>query len=308
VLKLKDEFETTKLPSSIAERYRLCDGPTIKVAIFLLCGNECSIEGIVRELSIPEETARRAVDFWKSAGLLTEKTLDSKTEKVIEKNKSDTNEIPTQRPKKLSEELMGELMRNDPDVTILMQESQSCLGRTLSVSETEKLIAIYEYEELPIEVILLALAYSKPKVPTNTVVNYTEKVVRNWHKDGIVTTERAEKYLSMLDSRDRNYAKIAKLTESSVSDFKYRDRKFIDRWFEDFGFGTDVIEQAYLRSDDKGIPYMHAILKDWHAKGFNNVADTRTEISNAQPKVRKKRKSEKDDLMERVLNEMGDEE
>ncbi|NMA07266.1 MAG: DnaD domain protein [Ruminococcaceae bacterium] len=294
--KLNEKFIVDSLPSAFVERYRAADGPALKVALFLMLGNNCDVKQIASELSLPETTVERSLDFWYKAGLLL-------SEEAPEAVKENRNTKPTvKKERKMSSERIAKIFRN-PEVSALLQEVQSYLGRTLTQSESQRLLCIYEYDELPVEVILMAVAYSKENAKRN-LFGYIEKIASEWKEEGLITTDKVEDHLSTLAERKKNYINISKILSIEFDSLKYRDRQYIDRWYEEYGYDELFVEEALSRSTNNSVAYINKILASWHQKGYATIKETRQEATNIPVKSTRKRKKDDDELIMMAVNEL----
>ncbi|NLL91973.1 MAG: DnaD domain protein [Ruminococcaceae bacterium] len=294
--KLNEKFIVDSLPSAFVERYRTADGPALKVALFLMLGNNCDISQIASELSLPESTVERSLDFWYKAGLL----LSEDTPESVKNNRSVKPSVKKER--KMSAERTAKIFRN-PEVSALLQEVQSFLGRTLTQSESQRLLCIYEYDELPVEVILMAVAYSKENAKRN-LFGYIERIASEWKEEGLITSDKVEKHLSILADRKKKYENISKVLAVEFNSLKYRDRQYIDRWYEEYGYDESFVEEALSRSTNNSVSYINKILASWFQKGYATIKETRQEVTNAPIKSSRKRKKDDDELIMMAVKEL----
>lgn len=299
MLILSGKTDAGLFPVSLIERYRSADGPALKVALYLLLGNAAIPEQIEAELSLPQATVERALGFWLRAGLLCESDAAADSGADVPVRQSKPKVHPAERRMPVTE--IAKRLR-DPEIAALLQESQTYLGRTLSQNESERLLCVYEYDELPVEVILMIVAYSKSKAKRN-LVGYVERVAREWKEDGIDTGEKAEKQLQLLARRERRYEQIAQLLETNAAAFKYRDRQYIDQWFEELGYDGAFAEEAYLRQGNKSVAYINKILRSWAEKGYRTVRETRAETSNTAAPVPNRKSGKRADLFGLAVKE-----
>lgn len=298
MLKLAAKFDAPALPVALIERYRTADGPALKVALYLLLGNSAKPEDIAEDLSLPMQTVERSLEFWLRAGFLSDeedgveappkRAASPKTVTVTERR------IPVTR--------MASSLRN-PEIAALLQESQSYLGRTLTQNESERLLCIYEFDDLPTDVILMIVAYSKKNAKRN-LIGYIERVAREWKEDEIDTIEKAENHLYLLSIRETRYKKVAELLETDHTAFKFRDRQYIDQWYEELGYDAAFAEEAYLRHNNNAVAYINKIIRSWFTKGYRTIKDTREETTNtAAPIPERRKKKNPDDLFARAVQE-----
>ena len=300
MLTLSEKFNLDGFPVSFIERYRSADSSALKVGLFLLFGNIADIDGISKELSIPISDVERSLNYWLAAGFLTDASAEKKKPDCSHVKKP----VIPQNERRMPTTKIAKYLRN-PEIAALLQEAQAYLGRTLSQNESERLLCIYEYDELPVEVILIIVAYSKKRAKRN-LIGFIEKIAREWKEDEIDTSIKAEEHLAVLDMRERRYKLISELLDTDVSVFKFRDRLYIDQWFEQLGYDGVLVEEAKLQSGNNSVAYLNKILRSWSEKGYRTVKDTRQEISqSAAPVTSRRKKSGSENLFQRSIRDSG---
>lgn len=286
MLSLSSEINLTNLPVSFIERYRTADGPAIKVALFLMLGNSSDPSVIADELTLPISTVERALHFWHRAGLLVEETV-----KVEEETKETTKKKPLAEIKRLSEDESNRLLRN-PEIAQLLRETQDLLGRVITPAESIRLMGIYQYEELPVSVILMIIAFSVARAGKN-LFGYVERVARDWKEDSINTIEKAEKHLELLEIREARYKEVALVFDVSDATLSYREKEYINAWFEEYSYDVAFVEEACTRIAKKTVPTVNRILRSWSDKGYRTLKETRQEISNTAAAAPQRKKDGK---------------
>ncbi|MEG1181272.1 MAG: hypothetical protein RSD39_04495, partial [Oscillospiraceae bacterium] len=179
---LSDCFACASLPSSFLERYRSADGPALKVAIFMLCGNCATVGDIASELCMSEQTASRAVDFWEKAGLIKDSAKSfSPAENSVQK------QCQIIEPRKhLSSERAAELSLYNPDIAVLMQETQRLIARPLDAAESRTLLEVVEFEGYTADMILTVISFFLPRIKNRrSVIAKSASAAQQWRELGI---------------------------------------------------------------------------------------------------------------------------
>ncbi|MBR2671212.1 MAG: DnaD domain protein [Oscillospiraceae bacterium] len=294
MFKLAEKFDKKKLPSEFVERYRVCDAHTLKVAIWALCNGSFDIQQISADLSIPHSAVEKAVDYWLKAGLLidiesTEKTRDSA---VI----AESYEIP-----RLNHIEISNMSLRDPNVAKLIQESQRIIGRNLTSTESARFLSIYKYYPFEPEVLLMMLEYSRKR--TRRPFSYLEKMAAEWHESGIVTMASAEKHFRILEQREKNEAEVQSIL-GQENPLTLKEKQFIQAWFEDFGYGREMISEAFAQTGKASVSYLNSVLRNWYSSGFRTVNDTRKEFTNTVVSNDAPKSAGKSDLYQRALEQL----
>ena len=291
MLSLSSEVNLESLPVSFIERYRTADGPAIKVAFFLMLGNKAEPSLIAQELSLPLSTVDRCLHFWHRAGLLSEEVPDASLEAGEPKKTK-----PLVETRRLSDDESNRLLRN-PEVMQLLRETQDLLGRIITPGESTRLLGIYQYDELPVEVILMIVAFSEPRAKRN-LFGYVERIARVWSEDGINSIEKADKHLALIESREARYVEVAPIFSVSAETFTYREKEYINAWFEEYCYDIAFVEEACQRVAKRTVPTINRILRSWSEKGFRTLKETRSEVTNTATSSPRKRNKADDDLYE----------
>ena len=198
---------------------------------------------------------------------------------------------------------MAELSLRDPAIATLLQETQVFLGRTLDPLESRTLLEIYDYDELPVEVILMLVAYCVPRLKNKrALTTMAARIADDWYAQGIVTVPDAEAHIRLLEQREAREAQVAQVLELKDPGFNKSQKARIAQWFEEYGFGLDFVREAYLAYGNNSIAYLHKILQGWYNSGVHSLNDVRREFSNAQPKQKSGARSGNSYFKNAILN------
>ncbi len=306
-MQLTQQFDGSLLPSALREYYRRADGPALKVALLILCSGNCDPDYISDTLSMSEELVARSLSFWQKAGLLDEKN-DIAGDAPATALQAQTSPSPAKKQQvPLSPERVRELSLRDPEIATLLQETQRFLGRTLDTLESRTLLEIYEYDELPVEVILMIVAYCVPRMKNRrALVSMTRRIADDWFEQGVVTASEAEAHLKQLELREQREGQVAEILALEDPSFSKSQKMHIARWYEEYGYGPEMIREAYLLKGNNSIAYINKILQGWYNNGVKTVRDARGGSTNA-PVPQKKKKNTGSLLKRAVLSRSTEE-
>ena len=179
----------------------------------------------------------------------------------------------------------------------LVEEVQRSLGKILSPDELMRLFGMYDELNMEPEVVLQLVTHciaesrssSGGRMPS---IRYIEKAAYTWEREGIITLDRAEKYLKELSARRSARGEIKKALHIRDRELSETEAKYVDSWVA-MGFGADVVAIAYDRMLVKTGKfvwnYIDTIISSWHSKGLR----TPQEIT------------EKDKLLDRNIGNLG---
>ena len=253
--------DSVAVPQVVFSHLAQADGDTVRVALFLLNRRETDPSVIAKALGLPSvEAARRALQFWAGAGLL---------ERAGGKPKPEELETTEQKAARID---LASL--NDPFVAVLTEEAQMLLGKALSRSEMQRLVALYLDDGWKPDVILLACTEVARR--GRHTVGAVARELAQWQKEGVETGEDAERHLKRLKLREDWIAETARLFNADPGSFSKWERGAICRWHEEWHYGADLIDEALLHADaHRTVRYVDGILRAWRAQGVTTVAAAR---------------------------------
>lgn len=200
-------------------------------------------------------------------------------------------ERPEEIPEYTTEDVKREL-ENGEDFRYLAGEVERTMGRLLSGDELVKLYGIYDYAELPSEVIALLVRYCVSDVQRRTPgrrpsMRYIEKAALAWRREGIFSIEAAEHYVEREAERRSAYAEFARAMNVRDRLLSDTERRYVDSWRE-MGFGAEAIaiatDRTLTQTGKRGMPYMDKIVRSWHAKGLHTPEEIERGDSFAGPR------------------------
>lgn len=184
-------------------------------------------------------------------------------ETVITEEKQVNQEMPTEK--------LMELMA-DEDVKMLLYIVQKYMGKTLSPSETNKIL--YFYDELGFSSELTEYLIEYCVSNNHKSFSYIEKVALSWHEAKVATVEEAKGYAS---SYSRLQYSILKAFGISGRNLGETEKEFVVKWTDDYGFDTDIILEAcnrtILNASSPSFKYADSVLQRWKKKGVKTVSD-----------------------------------
>lgn len=232
--------------------------------IFKNADKHYSVNLLSNLLGQPEKRIEEALSYWVKRGLLIE----------------DKQAEPAANVAVLSKRTVQQRRENTPpELTYLLDCTESLLGRTISPAEYKTIVHVLEYLRLPADVVLMAIDYCITAGKMNA--RYLEKTCAMWADNGIVTHELAEQYLAFLKQERSNENAVKKLLGIENRALTEAERGFIRKWFEEYHFSLEMIGAAYERMiqwiGKLSFPYMNKILTSWHEQGFATVEEAESE-------------------------------
>ena len=116
--------------------------------------------------------------------------------------------------------------------------------------------------------------------------NYIQAVADAWFKNNIKTFNDLDRYYEKQEKLNILYKSISKKLGYNRQLTQY-EQAYIEKWSIDFEFSLDIIEIALKKTTSKSNPnfdYLNKLLTDWHDRGFKNVAEIESFLSQLKQK------------------------
>lgn len=290
----------------IDEYMKQANGEFVKVYLYLLRRGpeQAEAEEIADALDMTGADVRRALAYWKKAGVLEEDTPETRTEKPAEKAEEkaageacevpDTAEkVPVQdkdsrenagsapaakdnrqkkppKPERRTVDMAA--LGGDEEFKQLLYIAQQYLNKLFTQTDTEILGNLYQNLGMSAELLEYLMEYCAEN--RHTSLRYAETVALNWKDRGIRTAEEAREA-----SRSYNRRVFAVMKAMGLNDRNpgNSEKESIRRWFEEFGFDEKIVIEACNRTLERihkpSFPYAERILRDWKDAGVKTFSD-----------------------------------
>ena len=229
----------------------------------------------VSAVNWPEPRLRAALEDLQKLGMAPKEELIREKPQPVE-----------EPPEYALEDIRFALQNRDTAFPALCDEVERRLGRRLSPNDLKSLYTLYDYLNLPPEVILLLLGWCceevarkygpgrKPSLPA------IKKEGFSWARRGIDTMERAEAHIQRLTHMRSREGEVLRLLNIPLRPLVERERSYIAAW-DEMGFDDEAIRMAYektvLKKQSMDWSYMNGILRRWHEKGLHTAESIRTQ-------------------------------
>lgn len=258
--------ENFSIPAIIlSDSFKEINGDYLKVILLIFKNpdKEYSVNLLSKLLGLSEATTKDAIEYWISRNVL--KTPNE-------------NEIKREIKPNI---VVGDKIRQqdngmiDNELKFLFDNAQKILSRNMTSTDVRILKNIYESYNLPVDVILMVIAYCVKQGKNS--IKYIENECMIWYNNGVSSSAKAEEFLLYKEKQsvfERQVREIFKLNDMS---FKSNEQMCIDKWYNNFKYGKDIIALAYERAipyvSRPTIAYTNTILANWNQKGFRTVDD-----------------------------------
>lgn len=301
------------VPVRVAEEeLKFCTGEQLKVLLLALRLAVSPVDEvyIAGRLGMKPSEVCDCLEYWKSRGLFDTspapaapaQTESSDAEPdsavLVSETPSDTAQNPAPvvikraRNKLLPSEINA-LSTSDPAIPAMLQEFQNLLNRMISPGEQEVIVYLYTFFRLKPDFLLLIAEYCRSHIQkmnekygasSRLTMNYFEKVVVSWIDGGYDTHEKAEAHIQELNRREENEELIITLFSLPQNTrLKLKEKDFIETWFTQYQFGTELIQLACQQCIEKigkiSFSLIHDILTEWYQKGIHLPEQAQMELS-----------------------------
>ena len=272
------------------------NGEYVKVFLYLLRheNEEVTISAIADALNHTESDVKRALTYWREAGVLTE-TADvtaSCRQEEVQGSSAPVIEsaATTQSVRAIPEEAVGSPLRElpefgnsyermkklseDDEFSTLLYIVQQYLGKTFTQIECEKFAYFYDCLGMSVELLEYLAEYCAGG--GHTSIRYIEKVALNWYQIGIKTKEEAKDYTMRFNRDMSSVMKAFGITNRNPGT---AEQEYIKKWFKEFGFDSAIVIEACNRTitatNSASFPYTDKILTGWKEQGVRTMNDVR---------------------------------
>lgn len=250
-----------------------------RVALFLLASGGATADEAAQALRLRPAEVERALNYWEGAGLIERDTP------------AQADALPPPRQKRLTIHETTRAGEADPTLAMLLKELQRIYGGVIGPKATSLFASFYVQDGFAADLILMAASYAAAKGITSA--KYVESTLENWRRSGVNDAAAADRQLKLMAEREANEKELAELMGLPDDPFTLAEKRKIAQWFEEYGYGLDMIGAARLAAGDKRneVKYLAGILKKWHAKGYQAPRDIRQEDGGSNLRVQSSRRA-----------------
>jgi DnaD/phage-associated family protein len=277
------------------------NGSYVKVYLLLLrcLQNNCenlSLSYLAEKLDETEKDIDRALKYWEKENLLTilradkstitsitfqsgnttlKPILDQKEPEILPTIEVDPipkekSPITTVHKPNYSDSQIKQLTDME-EVKWILNTVERLLERLLKPTDVQLVLFLYESVGFSAELIFYLYEYCISKNKKNS--SYIETVAMSWAEKGINTVTMAEEATSAYNNNYNAVNKAFGLNRAPGT----IEKKFMHRWFHEFGFDISIIEEAcnrtMLATSKPDFKYADRILEIWKKKEVQNLKD-----------------------------------
>lgn len=196
----------------------------------------------------------------------------------------DESAVPPAKPP-YSAARLKKLSQND-DLRQLLYIAQKYLGKTLTSSETNTILYLYDTLHLSSELIEYLIEYCVNN--NHKSMRYIEKVALSWVEEGIDTIEKAKENAMQYNANTFSIMKAFGISGRNPAE---AEKKLINKWYNDYCFDNDIILEACNRTikaiHPPSFEYADSILAKWKKNNVSKLSDIALLDETAPPKPMK---------------------
>lgn len=185
-----------------------------------------------------------------------------------------TGKASSDKKQELTPERIRELKQNEEIIQILYIAEQY-LGKTLSPTESQKLLFFYDGLGLNADLIEYLLEYCVSH--NHKSIRYIEKVAIAWAEEGITTVEQAKRSNSRYNKEYFTILKALGITNRNPVETEIT---LMDTWLKTYCFSMEIIQEAcnrtVLQTGQASFQYTDKILEGWKKKEVKTLDDIRS--------------------------------
>lgn len=294
-------FSYTPLHVSDNPAFREASAEELRVLLSLIeAGGIADTERIARAAGVSAPRVSSSLTLWQEAGVITEVTdaagrntaektdgaMTAATESAAAEDMQPAPTITEEFERRLRAgeipETDGKTLARDirdGELSSMIEECTALIGKaTLTRDETARLCALKTQFSLD-EEFILALAKDISdrgvRLTVTRLVQEADKLIRR----DIDTPEALYSYIKRRNETGEWERELMRLLGTYGRSFSPSEKKFIGKWCGEFGYGSEIIGEAYditvMNTGKRSFSYMDKILTRWHDGGAKTVADCR---------------------------------
>lgn len=259
----------------------------LRVLLALVADGTLNAERISEITGLSSSRVKSAIVLFEDAGILTKRD----TAPALPKNEQTVTEHFEER---ITLGAMHEITASacakdirDNSLASLLAECAALMGKAaLSTEEAKMISATYTQLALGEDYIITLAAYIAEKKGKLTAVRLSgeaEKLV----KRGVDTTEALERYISDKESESGAVWEFKRICGIYNRNLSKKETELVNRWYYDFGYGEDIIGEAYditvMNTGKLSLAYMDKLITRWHEADCKTVEDCKRVSESEKP-------------------------
>ena len=293
-----EQFNNDTVVSNIFIDKYMCDanGEFVKVYLYLLrsmaLGN-VGLSDVADRLNLTEKDVIRALKYWDKQKVL-KVTFSGKNEPeaIVFVNLNEDAEYMEQQAATITPVVVEEAktpeipekvkyspaqvrrLKEQDEIKELLFIVEQLLGRALNGADVSTILFIHKSLNFSVDLIEYLIEYCVTN--NHTSMAYIETVALAWVDRGITNVADAKSSAAIYNKRTSVVTRSFGLTNRTLTPVEL---DFINRWYDEYGFVEEVIEEACKRTimsmSKPNFSYADGILKKWKTANVRNLDDVK---------------------------------
>lgn len=285
----------TVVSNVFLDRY-MCDanGEFVKVYLYLLRSISLGAVGlsdIADRLNLTEKDVIRALKYWdKQKVLKVSFSTKDEPESITFVNLNEPSEYKEQQAATISTVVTEDTktlgvpekvkyspaqvrrLKDQEEIKELLFIVEQYLGKALNSSDVSTILYIYKDLKFSIDLIEYLIEYCVTN--NHTSMAYIETVALAWFDKGFTSVADAKSSAAIYSKRTAIVSRSFGISNRTLTPVEL---DFINRWYDEYGFDPDLVEEACKRTimamNKPNFSYADGILKKWKTAAVRNMDD-----------------------------------
>lgn len=248
----------------------------------------------VQTVQMPQPVTQPQQTVSQSEQTVQHTAVQEKEQPDIEQPEEPKKVFTATRPQKPDFVFTAQRLAVDEELKMLVEETQTTLGKVLSNSDISTLLMLKDTCGLPLDVIFMLIHYCVSIDKGN--IRTIENIGVQWANDGIYSLEAAENKIEQIQKTTANFSLVSKAFGlKNVGSPTKKQLEYGNKWVTEWKFSPEMLREAYERCvDTKGtmnFRYIDGILKRWHASNVHTIDELNKYEKSANKPVERRESS-----------------
>ena len=257
------------LPNSVTDNcLPLATVEQLRVLLWFSRYESWDAAACAKKLGLSVDECTGCLHFWVQQGVLT--TDEPVRTTAVAHEPSSPRPAPV---KPLIKEVL-QYQKQNPEFSVLVEAASSRLGKPIGHSETATLLYLHNTVGLPMEVILMEIAYAVSIGKGN--MRYVEKLALDWYDRDIATISAVDGHIRYLEACRQAGEQVEKLL-AAPKPLNTAQAQLAEKWLTQWQFSetmllkaADITREKIPKITPSFLSYMDKILEGWLAEGIDH--------------------------------------
>lgn len=258
------------LPQAVADDcLPLASAEQLKVLIWFSRHQAWDAAACAAQVGLSADECEGCLRFWVDKGILTADNAPAPAPVA------ESASVPHARPvavKPLLKEVI-QYQKQHPEFSTLVEAASARLGKAIGHNDTATLLYLHDTVGLPMEVILMEIAYAVSIGKGN--MRYVEKLALDWCDRDIASIPAVDEHIRYLEAC-RNAGERVETLLAAPKPLGATQQQMAEKWLLQWQFSDEMLLRAADITRDKigkmtpaFYSYMDKILERWFAEGID---------------------------------------